>query len=63
MAIPLSPIPLPDEFPTDQPALQSEHVLSKKVTKGSEQWRKECERALNDVWLIAKSRVTGMGLR
>jgi hypothetical protein len=63
IGIPASPVPLPDDYPTDQPALHDEYVQRRIVSMGDKAWTKECERALGDIWLIARSRVTGMGLR
>jgi hypothetical protein len=56
----VSPVPLPDDYPVDQPPLSQ---FSEVFSPGDELWEKECERALGDIWLIARSRLKGMGLR
>ncbi len=63
MGLSLSPDPLPMDFPTDQPALDDPALRSRVCERGSDAWKVECERALGDVWRIARSRVDGMGLR
>ncbi|WVQ95599.1 hypothetical protein IAU59_002696 [Kwoniella sp. CBS 9459] len=62
LSLPISPEPLPDEFPTDQPAIDSDEVDSRIKSPETEDWRKECERALGDVWLIGRARLKGLGL-
>ncbi|WWD08449.1 hypothetical protein V865_006561 [Kwoniella europaea PYCC6329] len=61
--LPLSPQPLPDDFPTAQPPLDSEEVKSRVKLPESEEWKKECERGLGDVWLIGRARLRGLGLQ
>ena len=56
----VSPIPLPDNYPIDHPPLSQ---FTKVFSPGDLLWENECERALGDIWLIAKSRLGGMGLQ
>ncbi|OCF54771.1 hypothetical protein L486_07907 [Kwoniella mangroviensis CBS 10435] len=60
--LPLSPQPLPDDLPAAQPPADSEEVKSRIRLPESEEWRKECERGLGDVWLIGRARLKGLGL-
>ncbi|WVQ63270.1 uncharacterized protein L199_001421 [Kwoniella botswanensis] len=60
--LPLSPQPLTNDFPTAQPSLDSEEVKSRIKLSESEEWKKECERGLGDVWLIGRARLKGLGL-
>lgn len=57
-----SPIPIPGDYPVNEPALVSEEVKSMIKIYGDEEWMKECDRAVKDVFRIAKSRLVGMGL-
>ncbi|OCF30738.1 hypothetical protein I316_07624 [Kwoniella heveanensis BCC8398] len=63
LSLPVSPEPLPDDYLTDQPALDSEEVKSKIKSTESEEWKSECERALGDVWLIGRARLKGLDLQ
>ncbi|KAK4687190.1 hypothetical protein P7C73_g2933, partial [Tremellales sp. Uapishka_1] len=60
--LPVSPNPLPDDFPTTQPGLHSTEVEHLIKSPDSAEWRTECERGLADVWLIGRARLQGLGL-
>ncbi|WRT70648.1 uncharacterized protein IL334_007646 [Kwoniella shivajii] len=60
--IPQSPKPLPEDFVTDQPSLNSTEVKERIKSMDSDEWKEECERGLKDVWLIGRARLRGLGL-
>jgi 2-oxo-4-hydroxy-4-carboxy--5-ureidoimidazoline (OHCU) decarboxylase len=61
--LPASPEPIPDEWEgVEQPATDSAEVDAKFKVWGGDEWQHETQRALGDIWLIAKSRLKGMGL-
>jgi 2-oxo-4-hydroxy-4-carboxy--5-ureidoimidazoline (OHCU) decarboxylase len=62
VGIPRSPEPLPDEYPVNTPALDSDEIRRLRRDPVSAEWRTECDRAVGDVWLIAKARIRGLGL-
>ena len=61
LGLPISPTPLPDGAVIDEPGVESEEVKSRINAPESDEWKKECDRALGDVWLIARSRLSGLG--
>ncbi|KAK8850509.1 hypothetical protein IAR55_004427 [Kwoniella newhampshirensis] len=63
LSLPLSPQPLPDDFPTSEPGLDSADVESRVKSPDSAEWKNECERGLGDVWLIGRARLKGLGLQ
>lgn len=63
IGIPTSPQPLPDNFPTREPALGSSTVKQLTREKYGDEWKKECDRALIDVWRIGHARLGNMGLK
>ncbi|KAJ9121693.1 hypothetical protein QFC22_002313 [Naganishia vaughanmartiniae] len=64
LALPDSPEPIPDDWnEVEQPGLDSEETLARVKEWGGAEWQSEVERALQDVWLIAKSRLQGLGLK
>jgi len=60
IGVPVSPDPLPEDYPVTEPALSEASGLVR--PRDSEAWKTECDRAIGDVWLIAKARIWGMGL-
>ncbi|WOO79592.1 putative allantoinase 1 [Vanrija pseudolonga] len=62
IGLPLSPVPLPDDFEAGVPSLESDEVRKLVRDPSGEQWKAECDRAIADVWLIAHSRLQNMGL-
>lgn len=62
MQLPVSPDPLPADYPTAQPPLDDPSLKGRIATRSSDAWKLECERALQDIWRIARSRVASMGL-
>ena len=58
-----SPSPLPDDYTTSQPALDSDETRRLVKEQGTEEWKAECERCLADVWAIGKARVVAVGLK
>lgn len=60
--LPVSPRPLPDDFPVNRPGLDSAEVVEKVRRLDSREWKVECERGLADVWEIGRARLRGMGL-
>ncbi|WWD20692.1 hypothetical protein CI109_105168 [Kwoniella shandongensis] len=62
LSLPLSPEPLPDNYPTSEPGLGSAEVEARVKPGESEAWKTECERGLADVWLIGRARLKGLGL-
>jgi hypothetical protein len=64
LELPQSPEPIPDDWSqVEQPALDSEEALARVKEWGGPEWQMETERALKDIWLIAKSRLQGLGLK
>ncbi|WVQ86043.1 hypothetical protein IAT38_008211 [Cryptococcus sp. DSM 104549] len=47
----------------EEPALDSDEVEKKVKSPAGEEWKKECERGLQDVWLIGRARLGGLGLK
>lgn len=62
LSLPASPVPLPDDYPTATPPLDDAGMLAARREVQGEDWCKECERGLGDVWLIGKARLRGMGV-
>jgi 2-oxo-4-hydroxy-4-carboxy--5-ureidoimidazoline (OHCU) decarboxylase len=63
LEIAASPEPIPDDWKdVEEPELESAEVRSKVKVWGGVEWQREMQRALGDIWLIAKSRLQGMGL-
>jgi hypothetical protein len=62
LALPLSPDPIPDDYKTDQPALDSQDAKCLIRDPESDEWRSECERAMAAVWTIGRARLRGMGM-
>lgn len=63
LELPPSPEPIPDDWEdVEQPAIDSGEVEAKVKVWGGDEWQSETQRALGDIWLIAKSRLQGMGL-
>ncbi|KAI5451390.1 hypothetical protein NCC49_001697 [Naganishia albida] len=61
--LPASPEPIPDDWEdVEQPTIDSAEVDAKVKVWGGDAWQSETQRALGDIWLIAKSRLEGMGL-
>lgn len=58
----ISPEPLPEDFLTTAPGIDSEEVEKMIKTPETEEWKGECERGLGDVWLIGRARLTNLGL-
>lgn len=58
IGLPESPRPLPDNF--DCSASSVDPSLVRK--KGSPEWCSECDRDVNDVWRIARSRLRTLGV-
>lgn len=63
LGLPVSPQPLLEEFPTNEPAVESEEVKGVIKHQDSEEWKRECERGLGDVWRIGRARLAGLGLK
>lgn len=64
LGLPASPEPIPDDWQdVEKPALESAEVHAMVQLWGGVEWQKEMQRALGDIWLIAKSRLQGMGLQ
>jgi hypothetical protein len=64
LGLPASPEPIPDDWQdVESPALESPEVHAMVQLWGGFEWQKEMQRALGDIWLIAKSRLQGMGLQ
>ncbi|KAJ9102489.1 hypothetical protein QFC21_002889 [Naganishia friedmannii] len=64
LELPESPEPIPDDWSqVEQPALDSEETLARVKEWGGAEWQREAERGLGDIWLIAKSRLQGLGLK
>jgi hypothetical protein len=53
---------LKEGTPTDQPALDSQDVKDRVKTQTSEEWKKECDRCISDVWDIGRARLKTLGL-
>ncbi|TXT04227.1 hypothetical protein VHUM_04225 [Vanrija humicola] len=62
IGLPVSPVPLPDDFDTASPPLESDAVRALVRDPASDEWKTECDRAIADVWLIGHSRLKNMGL-
>lgn len=62
IGLPLSPVPLPDDYDTASPALESDEVRKLVRDPSGDAWKAECDRAIAAVWLIAHSRLKNMGL-
>lgn len=63
LELPASPEPIPENWKdVEEPAIDSAEVEAKIKVWGGDQWQSETQRALGDIWLIAKSRLQGMGL-
>ncbi|KAJ9125874.1 hypothetical protein QFC24_002658 [Naganishia onofrii] len=64
LELPQSPEPIPGDWSqVELPALDSEEALARVKESGGPEWQMETERALKDIWLIAKSRLQGLGLK
>ncbi|GHJ87709.1 hypothetical protein NliqN6_4111 [Naganishia liquefaciens] len=64
LGLPASPEPIPDDWQeVEKPELDSTEVHAKMQQWGSVEWQKEMKRALGDIWLIARSRLQGMGVQ
>ncbi|GMK54710.1 hypothetical protein CspeluHIS016_0112960 [Cutaneotrichosporon spelunceum] len=63
IGIPVSPQPLQDSFATNEPACDSSTVKQLTREKYGDEWKKECDRALVDVWRIGHARLGNMGLK
>ena len=48
--------------PTDQPALDSQDVKDRKKEQSSEEWKKECDRCISEVWDIGRARLKTLGI-
>lgn len=64
LGLPASPEPIPDDWQdVEKPELDSQEVHAMVQLWGGVEWQKEMQRALGDIWLIAKSRLQGMGVQ
>ena len=61
--LPISPQPLPEDFSTREPAADSGGIQQRIRDLESDEWKRECERGLGDVWRIGRARLTGLGLK
>ncbi|KAL1409579.1 hypothetical protein Q8F55_003570 [Vanrija albida] len=62
IGLPPSPVPLPDDFDTAVPLIESDTLRALIRDPAGEEWRAECDRAVADVWLIGHARLRNMGL-
>lgn len=62
IGLPPSPQPLPDDYAVCEPAVLSDTVAKLVREEGSDAWKVECERCLQDVWKIGRARLGAMGL-
>ncbi|EKD03408.1 hypothetical protein A1Q2_02295 [Trichosporon asahii var. asahii CBS 8904] len=58
IGLPESPKPLPDSFDCSSTTIDPKLVRK----KGSPEWEEECDRDVNDVWRIARSRLRTLGV-
>lgn len=58
IGLPESPKPLPDSFDCSSTTVDPKLVRK----KGSREWEEECDRDVNDVWRIARSRLRTLGV-
>lgn len=62
LGLEVSPDPLPEDFLTTAPGVDSEEVEKMIKSTDSDEWKSECERALGDVWLIGRARLKNLSL-
>ena len=63
LGLPISPEPIPEDFPISEPDVNSEGVKRMVKARDSADWQRECERGLDDVWRIGRARLAGLELR
>jgi len=53
---------LEDSEPATQPAIDSDDVRRRIKEPSSDEWRRECDRCIADVWDIGRARLKTLGL-
>lgn len=62
LELPVTTQPIPENFAVNEPAIDSARVTSQVKSPESDEWKRECERGLADIWRIGKARLKTLGL-